>query len=513
MRRLGWAALLGALPALLGACGLLIGLEDHQATPGADAGADATETPDATDDAPPDVVGPDGCAGAACSGACVDTSSDPANCGACGAACLAGFTCTAGVCGDHIEQISAGSNHGCALLHDGSIWCWGNNGSGQLGKLPSQSPTCLNTYPCESTPIQVHGLPTKMIQVSAGADATCALESNGTVWCWGANASFQLGRASAPTSPTPDYDPIPLSVPGLPAVEVLSVGAGYACVVSTGGSSAYCWGSNLTGTLGNGQQEGSPGGQSPNEVAGLPKGLVDISTGLGGHACVLDSAQQVHCWGSNQEGQLGHPSATDNGSCAMTKCTSTPTLVAGLTVTGGWIRCGKTDSCAEIEPGKVACWGSNVYGQLALTPDAIEHPMPTVVLQGTPLIAGSFSGSNATSCVIDKNLVQCWGDDTYGELGRGFIVSAGCSGGGRCDPLPGMVKSIGGGVPRKLATGAFWAMVLTGDNQIYAWGANFDARLGHDPLTSNDLATCGYQNNLACNPAPQRVRQPGAPPP
>src|SRR3954467_1907252 len=90
-RRLGWAALLGVLPIGLCACGLLIGLDDHQAFPGVDAGEDVDERPDA----PPDVVGPDalpdvvtdGCAGTMCSGTCVDTNSSSANCGACDALC------------------------------------------------------------------------------------------------------------------------------------------------------------------------------------------------------------------------------------------------------------------------------------------------------------------------------------------------------------------------------------------------------------------------------------------
>lgn len=127
-RRFGLLALLGAAPLSLGACGLLIGLDDHQPFPaeGVDAGADVEERPDAPPDAPEDVVidappdvAIDGCAGILCNMVCVDTLSDVQNCGACGTTCGIGFTCDAGVCGDHIEQISAGSNHACALLHPG----------------------------------------------------------------------------------------------------------------------------------------------------------------------------------------------------------------------------------------------------------------------------------------------------------------------------------------------------------------------------------------------------------
>jgi alpha-tubulin suppressor-like RCC1 family protein len=526
-RRLAWAALLGALPVGLGACGLLIGLEDHTAFPGADAGEDVIEPPDAppvdapadaVDDALPDVVGPDGCSGTVCGAECVDTSSDAQNCGKCGVACLGGFSCAAGVCGDHIEQISAGSNHGCALLHNGSIWCWGNDESGQLGILAGEDTKCVTGYLCHPTPIQVEGLPVKMRQVSAGADSTCALDENGDVWCWGLNDAFQLGRATLPSSPDSGHDRTPVKLvsslpnPPLPKFAQVSVGSKFACARAADGSVVYCWGSNLAGTLGNGAKGGNLGGFPPIALTSLPAGLIDLSTGLGDHVCVLDGAHHAWCWGSNTAGQLGHSFANDTDLCPMTKCNSTPSIVPGLTVNGGWIRSGGTDTCAEVEVGKVACWGSNVYGQLGVAPDAMEHPMALTLLTADAQIAATFRGSHNASCVIDNKQIECWGDDTYGELGRGKITSGSCVGGGFCDPVLALVKPTGGFAAVQLATGAFWSMALTSNNTIYAWGANLDGRIGHDPLSSNDLGTCGYQAKEACNPTPTLVPQPGAAP-
>ncbi|MEP7124642.1 MAG: hypothetical protein ABJE95_27185, partial [Byssovorax sp.] len=508
-------ALLGALPVALGACGLLIGLDDHQPFPpsDADAGEDVVDPPDAAPDGPidmpdalPDVV-TDACA--VCGDTCVDTSADPKNCGQCGLACLAGFSCSAGVCGDHIVQISAGSNHGCALLHDRSVWCWGGDDAGQLGILASDDVQCVAGALCHPTPIQVKGLPPKIIQIAAGPRSTCAVVATGGVWCWGANDTLQLGR---PTLPSPLYDRTPAQVPGLPAVAQVAVGYGFACARATDLSKVYCWGSNLTGTLGNGQKEGSPGGFPPGDVVALPAGILDISTGLGDHACALDSTQHVYCWGSNASGQLGHSSVIDSAVCPTAKCTSIPSKVPGLTVTGGWIRAGAADTCAETGSGSVVCWGSNVYGQLGFTPDAKEHELPMQILSATDEVASSFHGRYATSCILQNNAVDCWGDDTYGELGRGALVQSLCFGGGRCDFMKGTVKPFGGSVTAQLAAGAFWGMALTTDNRIYAWGANLDGRIGHAPMTSNDLGSCGYQSMDPCNPTPQLVPQPGKPP-
>ena len=79
--------------------------------------------------------------------------------------------------------ISAGGYHTCALKSNGTVWCWGNNYYGQLGD---------GTYVDKNIPVQVLNL-TNVIQISAGEDHTCALKSDGTVWCWGRNDEGQLG--------------------------------------------------------------------------------------------------------------------------------------------------------------------------------------------------------------------------------------------------------------------------------------------------------------------------------
>ncbi len=75
-----------------------------------------------------------------------------------------------------VTQIAIGGDHMVALKSDGTVVCWGSNGSGE------------STVPA--------GL-SEVVQVTAGQTHTVALKSNGTVVCWGDNSYGQL--AGAPT--------------------------------------------------------------------------------------------------------------------------------------------------------------------------------------------------------------------------------------------------------------------------------------------------------------------------
>jgi alpha-tubulin suppressor-like RCC1 family protein len=82
-------------------------------------------------------------------------------------------------------QVASGDYHTCAVLTDGSLWCWGNNVNGQLGAgTPPQS---------EAVPVQVKGLNDPVVQASTSSGHTCALSEAGGVSCWGYN---QYGQAS-----------------------------------------------------------------------------------------------------------------------------------------------------------------------------------------------------------------------------------------------------------------------------------------------------------------------------
>jgi len=165
--------------------------------------------------------------------------------------------------GSGVVAVSAGGAHSCAVVRGGviggAVWCWGFNGSGELGNA---DPFLASS----NVPVQVSGLGSDsgVVAVSAGDSHVCAMTSVGVVWCWGYNASGRLGDAS-----TTDSN-VPVQVSGLGSGAVaISAGSSYSCAVITGGT-VKCWGDNGSGQLGNGST--GAGSSSPVDVVGLGAG-------------------------------------------------------------------------------------------------------------------------------------------------------------------------------------------------------------------------------------------------
>ncbi|MCO7238067.1 putative Ig domain-containing protein [Aeromicrobium sp. CnD17-E] len=141
----------------------------------------------------------------------------------------------------------------CGVRTDGTLWCWGRNTSGQLG---------VGTTTDSAAPVQV-GRDTGWSQVSVSSDlgtgSTCATRTDGTAWCWGSNTSGQLGDGTTTASS------VPVRVDQTRSWSSVTTGKGYACGVKNDGSQR-CWGTNSGGELGNGRNDG--GGAMPTKVVG-----------------------------------------------------------------------------------------------------------------------------------------------------------------------------------------------------------------------------------------------------
>jgi Regulator of chromosome condensation (RCC1) repeat len=123
----------------------------------------------------------------------------------------------------------------------GTVSCWGADNTGQLGSGPL---TCTggNGGSCSEVPIPVPGL-TNVTALTAGDSFACALLSNGTVDCWGDNVNGELGNGTT----MPSFAPVP--VPGLTGVTAMSAAGYHICVLIDDGSIA-CWGEGSYGELG-----------------------------------------------------------------------------------------------------------------------------------------------------------------------------------------------------------------------------------------------------------------------
>lgn len=190
-------------------------------------------------------------------------------------------------------SVSAGQVHTCARTTSGRLFCWGADGSGQLGNGSPNND--------EAVPVEVLGAATTWSRVSAGGDHTCARKTNGRLFCWGDDGSGQLGNGGVVTA-----DQVaPVQVAGA-STDWISVSAGglHTCARRTMGR-LFCWGSDGFGQLGNGPV--TPDQVAPvSAVAGTTWGAV--SAGLYAHTCARRTSGRLFCWGNDSAGQLGNGS-------------------------------------------------------------------------------------------------------------------------------------------------------------------------------------------------------------
>ena len=149
--------------------------------------------------------------------------------------------------------ITAGHSHSCALHEGGTISCWGANNYGQLGN--GQSTGDGEDDSADSLmPVQVEGI-TDATAITTGHSHSCALREGGTISCWGDNNSGQLGNGTdaefAEFLIPEEFMAIPVEVTGIADATAITAGRERSCVLRQTGTIS-CWGNNIWGQLGNG---------------------------------------------------------------------------------------------------------------------------------------------------------------------------------------------------------------------------------------------------------------------
>ena len=191
------------------------------------------------------------------------------------------------VAGPAFLRISAGQDHTCAVTLGGVAFCWGLNNQGQLG---------IGTQITRTVPIAVTG-GLSFSRVSAGAGYSCGVTQAGAGYCWGEDISGSLGGGGA----VPQANPAPVLVLGGLTFTGITAAGGHTCGLAAG--LTYCWGLNASGELG----IGSMVNQSMPLVLppGSQHGISLLLPGLGDHTCGLNGLGEVYCWGLNTSGQVG----------------------------------------------------------------------------------------------------------------------------------------------------------------------------------------------------------------
>ena len=193
----------------------------------------------------------------------------------------------------------SGGKHTCAVLSDGTVKCWGDNGSGRLGNGSTSN---------SSTPVTVSNISTAT-SVSLGSSHTCALLSDGTVKCWGEGSTGQLGDGASSDNSSPT------TVSGISTATLVSTGEKHTCTLLSDGT-VKCWGSYLSGRLGCGiiYEDLNFVGNTTQINTPVTVKIINtaISVSAGGqHTCALLSDGTVKCWGYGLYGQLGNGHTMD----------------------------------------------------------------------------------------------------------------------------------------------------------------------------------------------------------
>jgi alpha-tubulin suppressor-like RCC1 family protein len=290
-------------------------------------------------------------------------------------------------------SIDAGDEHVCAIASS-DVWCWGVGGYGQFGLI--SQPTWEYFEPVMSG-IPVTDGSEVAVTVSTGSRHTCAIRQNGQVVCMGYNLHGQVGSGVSGGQVDTATPVVGLSEGAI----ALSLGGGFSCAITPSGA-AKCWGDNDFGQLGIGNTESSPVPQATT-VAGEHT-FVQLSAG-NSHACGIDIAGALYCWGRNDLGQLGDGSFEQS---------DTPVLV--------WesgtlhVSAGDDFTCAVDSQNTAYCWGSNAWGKLGIGNDVSSVEFPEQVA-GFHQVAKVAAGAYHACMLTVSGEVLCWGQNTEYQLG------------------------------------------------------------------------------------------------
>jgi alpha-tubulin suppressor-like RCC1 family protein len=352
----------------------------------------------------------------------------------------------------------------------GTEYGWGDNTHGQLGGQgggyfaarvgPLANATALtggNGFNCDTTTASFQDL-----------------------WCIGTDAQNQL-----PTSTSTDsYTPVPA---GITRIGTVKAGANFACALSTAGA-VNCWGTVLQGDQP--YAVGTPPTVPNSGTQMLPvfSGAAEIAVGAN-HVCARMTADgSVQCWGSNTWGQAG------GGTSLFVSAAQTVLFPAGFSARQ--LFAGDDASCARGADDSVWCWGSNGKGSFATGKAPAYRLFEPTMIPALSGMAHMWLGQDYSCGNHGDGTLECWGDNTDGQLGDGTQVAR-----TTMATVPGLTN-VADVVISHGAPGPWRTCALLRDGSVRCWGSNADDALGTTAVALNANALSPVVSQVAINLPP-----------
>ena len=214
-------------------------------------------------------------------------------------------------------DLAVGNTHACAIATNQRVYCWGYNLQGQAG-------VGSNVQRITSPQMALAGAsPGTFTSLAAGDQRTCAIGTDSRAYCWGSGTQGGNGNGAS----TDDSVMVQVSAGASSGLfSGVAPGGNQTCGVSTSGV-AYCWGHNASGQLGTGNNTAASVPVAVSTAGALPDTYTSVSAGRD-FSCGIETGGAVYCWGANGvHGSLGN--GTTGGTSNVPVAVSTAGVLAG----------------------------------------------------------------------------------------------------------------------------------------------------------------------------------------
>lgn len=399
-----------------------------------------------------------------------------------GFTCNGGFDIAGNICVEQgVERFSAGTSHTCAISNNEITYCWGSSISGEGGR---------NAYTDQYVPVAINTSGVlagkKLKTITAGDEHTCAISTEGKAYCWGKNNFGQLGNNSTSNSPVA----VEVYSSGALSGKILkkiSAGKHHTCALASDGT-AYCWGYNTRGEVSASYtNELVPVSIDQSGIL-LGKTIKDIQAGIY-FTCAVTTEDLMYCWGSNGYGELGNGNNTTSEIPTMIDFSG---ILNGKTITKMAVQY-TTSPCVIASDNKLYCWGYGTTGELGDGTNATKNVASMVDTSGVfnnKNIAQIATGYSSSCALTTDNIIGCWGENYYGEVGNGTNTSTNI-------PLATtMTGVLNGKTIKNINMGHSHICVTDTNFDMYCWGRGSYGQIGDNGGSSRNtprIVSGGYK--------------------